>query len=413
MRNVLRWAWAPAVAAGILIVGLSSPFWAGGQPKDTKALDKTLNATLKDVINHGAGLFNKYRDHNGCYRVFDGALRTARPLLGHHPDLQKAIDAGLAEAEQLPSVTDRAFALRKVLDGVRAKLGPPDVPTKDKDKKVEPKDKDKKIEPKDKKIEPKDKDKKVEPKATLWKRLGGEGNVRKVVDEFVATAGADPKVNVTRDGKYKLDDEAVKGLKQKLVEFVSAGTGGPLKYTGKSMKEAHKGMMITDAEFNAAGGHFKKALEKFGAKPADVDATMKILGGTRKDIVEVPKKKKKVDDKKKEDEKKQPPNTAKVFGKVTFTNGQPAPAGYLTFVGEDKSKVSTYIFPDGTYSFKAFLPRGMYKVTIEPGLKDDPLTVKNVPIPALYRNPATSPLQVEVLTGTQRYDIQLEPKKGT
>jgi hemoglobin len=52
------------------------------------------------------------------------------------------------------------------------------------------------------------------------------------------------------------------------------------------MKSAHKGMKITDAEFDAFAEHLKKALEKNGAAPDDVKTVMGVAESTRKDIVE-------------------------------------------------------------------------------------------------------------------------------
>jgi len=89
-------------------------------------------------------------------------------------------------------------------------------------------------------------------------------------------------------------------LKTRLVEFVSSATGGPLKYEGKSMKEAHKGMKITEEEFDAAAKDLKDALVKNGAKADDVAAVMKAVDGTRKDIVA----EKKPEEKDKPEEKK-------------------------------------------------------------------------------------------------------------
>src|SRR5207245_9727262 len=86
---------------------------------------------------------------------------------------------------------------------------------------------------------------------SLWDRLGGEKNVRKVVDDLVALAAKDPKVNFDRNGKYPFDPVKLADFKEQMVDFISAASGGPLKYTGKSMKEVHKGMGITAAEFNA------------------------------------------------------------------------------------------------------------------------------------------------------------------
>jgi uncharacterized protein (TIGR03000 family) len=137
--------------------------------------------------------------------------------------------------------------------------------------------------------------------AVLWDRLGGEAGVKKVVDDFCELASKDSKVDVTRGGKYKLDEAKLAELKKEVVEFISANTGGTLKYTGKSMKEVHKGMAITNEQFDAAGADFKKALEKNKVKTEDADELMKILNSTRKDIVEP----KKADDKSKKDDKAQ------------------------------------------------------------------------------------------------------------
>jgi len=95
---------------------------AGG---DTKGSDAQIYATLRDVINQGADLYNPPRnDQNGCYRLFQGALLALKPQLAHRPELQKAIEAGLRDAEGKRSPSERAFTLRKVIDDVRGKVNP-------------------------------------------------------------------------------------------------------------------------------------------------------------------------------------------------------------------------------------------------------------------------------------------------
>ena len=98
----------------------------GGEGKDQgeKTLEKNLDVALRDVINYGATIFNTQGDYAGCYRVFEGSLRTVQPLLGKYPDLQKKIEAGLTDANQKPSMHDPARSLRKVLDEVRLALNP-------------------------------------------------------------------------------------------------------------------------------------------------------------------------------------------------------------------------------------------------------------------------------------------------
>jgi hemoglobin len=120
----------------------------------------------------------------------------------------------------------------------------------------------------------------------LWHRLRGEANVKRIVDDLVAAAATDPKVDFFRGGKYALDADQIAKLKKHLVEQISDATGGPYKYTGKSMKEVHKGMSITKAQFDAAAGHLEDALKKNGAKPDDVKAVMAVIASTEKDIVE-------------------------------------------------------------------------------------------------------------------------------
>jgi hemoglobin len=264
--NRLKWCVAPLGAACLLTLTLTGSFWAQDTPaSDTPALSdkhaKVLRDSLKDVINTGADLFNKYGDHAGCYRLWKGALLAIKPLLA--PAMQNEIDMALADAEKLPRVSDRAFALRKTIDAIRDQAGGP------------PAGADKKA-----------RAKKVGPPKTLWDRLGGEANVRKVVDDFTKAAAADPKVNFSRDGKYKLDEPTVKFIENQVVDFISSATGGPLKYQGKNMKDAHKGMGITNGEYAAAGLHLKKALEQNGARPQDVEILMKAVEGMRSDIVE-------------------------------------------------------------------------------------------------------------------------------
>jgi hypothetical protein len=90
---------------------------------DLKAIEPILYDNLKGVINRGVALYNG-GDIAGCYRLFEGSLRSIKPLVAHHPDLTKEIDNALAGAEKNPVLWQRAFALRTALDKVRAKFKP-------------------------------------------------------------------------------------------------------------------------------------------------------------------------------------------------------------------------------------------------------------------------------------------------
>jgi hemoglobin len=123
-------------------------------------------------------------------------------------------------------------------------------------------------------------------KKSLYERIGGEAALTKVVDEFVARAAANPKVNFTRDGKFPLNDAAVKTLKMHLVNFLGSAFGGPQKYTGRSMKESHKGMAITQTEFDALAADLQAVLEANKVPKAEIGEIMKIAASTAPDIVE-------------------------------------------------------------------------------------------------------------------------------
>ena len=127
------------------------------------------------------------------------------------------------------------------------------------------------------------------PAKSLYERLGGEAAIKAVVDDFVGRAAGDPKVNFTRKGtdkEWKATPENVAHLKQMLVELVGAVTGGPQKYTGRNMKDSHKGMKITKAEFEAIAADLKATLDKFKVPAKEQAELMKIVGSTAPDIIE-------------------------------------------------------------------------------------------------------------------------------
>ena len=121
----------------------------------------------------------------------------------------------------------------------------------------------------------------------LWDALGGEKVLAKVVDRFVELVTIDPKVNYTRDGRYPINDKTLTYSKRAALEFISAATGGPHSYSGKSIREIHKGMRISNEEFNAAMADFQQALEESGVSPELVHAAVGMVNATRSHIVEL------------------------------------------------------------------------------------------------------------------------------
>ena len=121
---------------------------------------------------------------------------------------------------------------------------------------------------------------------SLYDRVGGEKAIRAVVNDFVAAAAPDPKVDFTRGGTWQASDAAVLTLKDHLVAMLGNAFGGPQKYTGRTMKVTHQGMGITTAQFGAIAGHLKATLEKHKVPEKEIGEIMAIAASTAPDIIE-------------------------------------------------------------------------------------------------------------------------------
>jgi len=278
MRGVLRCC-GPAAVALVIVLAVSTHH-VSAQKTDTASLDLAVGKAVRDVINHGADLFNRYDDYAGCYHAYRAGLIAVRPFLAHRPDLQQTIDDGLAGAEEKSRVAARAFVLRRVL-----------------------------------------------------------GEVQRQVE----TAQADAK---KRQVEPKNTEEKKVAKKEKPV--------APGKVEEKKAAQAEK-------------------VEKKEA-----------VAPVRK--------------------------MARLSGKVTY-KGQPVSAGwYVTVVSAtDKYVFTTYVRADGTYSFQTPLPAGTYTVAIEEGpRKEGNPPAGRSAVPQRYQNPVTSGLTVDIKSGRNLHDLNLQ-----
>lgn len=120
---------------------------------------------------------------------------------------------------------------------------------------------------------------------SLYTRLGGKPAITAVVDEFVARVAADKRINGFF-AKTAGDAKRLAAFKKNLVNQICQATGGPCKYTGKNMKDAHMGMGISDADFNALVEDLVGALDKFNVPAAEKNELLGALGPMKSDIVE-------------------------------------------------------------------------------------------------------------------------------
>jgi len=122
-------------------------------------------------------------------------------------------------------------------------------------------------------------------KPSLYERLGGVYSIAIVVNDLVDRVMVDPRLNAN-----PLVDEAhhrfpPPGFKYLVTEMVCWATGGPQKYTGRSMSESHGHLKITSAEWDAFLDDFQQTLDKFNVPAQEQSELKAIVNSTRPDIV--------------------------------------------------------------------------------------------------------------------------------
>lgn len=245
-----------------------------GQTPTQKDLDARIENQLYDVLKLGTDIYNR-GSFDSCYRLYQGSLMVVLGFLDHRPDQVAKIQKALRESDNLLNVKDRAFALRDAIDNLRAAIKVTHTV------KVEP----------GKTTPAKDKEKTPAPpaKPTLWERLGGELTVTLISEDLVNRVLSNPRINFSRRGtgnEWDANPEKISQLKKQFLLFLSSATGGPLKYSGKAMKETHQKMKITDPEFDVMITELTATLDKFFISPDEKTELLRIFNNCKKDIVD-------------------------------------------------------------------------------------------------------------------------------
>jgi hemoglobin len=127
-------------------------------------------------------------------------------------------------------------------------------------------------------------DDEAEPAPALYTRLGGVDAISLVVDKFLTNVASDNVIN-TRFEATVANESRLQLLRNNLIDQICAGSGGPCTYKGKTMLEAHTGMNITMAEFNALVGDLVAALDTYSVPEKEKNDLLAILGPMQSDIV--------------------------------------------------------------------------------------------------------------------------------
>jgi hemoglobin len=114
---------------------------------------------------------------------------------------------------------------------------------------------------------------------TLFAQIGGEATLKATVDTMTDIMLDDDRINFT----FANTDLAK--FKKLLYEQLCELAGGPCKYTGRTMFEAHKKLNTNNAQFNALAEDLYIAFEKHGVPYHVQNKMMALLAPLQPDVV--------------------------------------------------------------------------------------------------------------------------------
>jgi hemoglobin len=120
-------------------------------------------------------------------------------------------------------------------------------------------------------------------KKTLYARVGGYDALAAVVDDFITRLATDKRFEKFFTG---FSDDSKKRLRQHILDQFCAAAGGPCVYTGREMRTSHKGLAITEADWDVAARHLVAALDKFKVPETEKNELLAFVVAQKKDIVE-------------------------------------------------------------------------------------------------------------------------------
>ncbi|HEX8495056.1 MAG TPA: group 1 truncated hemoglobin [Pyrinomonadaceae bacterium] len=118
---------------------------------------------------------------------------------------------------------------------------------------------------------------------SLYKRLGGYDALAAVADDWLGRLMKDAKLSRFFNG---VSTDSSKRIRQLALDQLCAATGGPCFYIGRDMKTVHRGLGITEADWEQAVKLLVASLDKFKVGKAEKDDLLKALTTLKDDIVD-------------------------------------------------------------------------------------------------------------------------------
>jgi hemoglobin len=122
---------------------------------------------------------------------------------------------------------------------------------------------------------------------SLYDRLGGVYNIAVVVDDFIDRIMSDPRLNANPRVDEAHHRVSPQGFKYYVTEWVCWATGGPQTYSGRTMGDSHRHLMITDEEWMSFMDDFQQSLDKFEVPQPEQEELAAIAESEKEAIIVV------------------------------------------------------------------------------------------------------------------------------
>jgi hemoglobin len=128
-------------------------------------------------------------------------------------------------------------------------------------------------------------DMETQAQSTLYDRLGGVYNIAVVIDDLIDRVMTDARLNANPRVDEAHHRVSPAGFKYYVTELLCEAAGGPQKYSGRTMGDSHRHLMITDEEWAAFMDDLQKALDRFEVPQPEQDEVTAIVESTKEAIV--------------------------------------------------------------------------------------------------------------------------------
>ena len=118
---------------------------------------------------------------------------------------------------------------------------------------------------------------------TLYERLGGYDGITAFTNDLLPRLQGDLQL-----GRFwqNRGDDGIEREKQLLIDYLCANAGGPVYYTGRDMKTSHKGMKISEDDWEVFLGHAGDTMKTLQVPTQECDDVVAFVLSLKDDIVE-------------------------------------------------------------------------------------------------------------------------------